>query len=110
MRKLVSVMVVMVMVFAFVGQVMAEEATGPAMDAAKKTTQYSENVVKGSVNTVGEAVKGTGEVAVSPFQAIGRWFKGKGKARNVVTDPIEKSGKTVYDATVNTGKTVQGTK
>ena len=110
MRKVISVLVFMVMVFAFSTNVIAEEATGPAMDAANKTADYSGKVVTGTVNTVGEAVKGTGEVAVSPVAAIGNWFKGKDKAGKIVTDPVNKTGKTVKDAAVNTGKTAQGKK
>lgn len=108
MRKVISALVVLVMVFAFVAEVMAVEPSGPAMDAAKKTGKYSKDVVKGSVNTVGNAVKGTTETAVSPVAAVGRLFKGKAKPQEVVTDPVNKGGKTVYNAAVDTGKTVQG--
>jgi hypothetical protein len=110
MKKFVSVLVVLVMVFAFVGEVMATEASGPAVDTAKKTTEYSKDVVKGTAKSAGEAVVGTGQAAVSPFAALGNWLTGKGKAKNIVTDPVNKTGETINKAAVNTGKTVQGKK
>ncbi|MDP8299304.1 MAG: hypothetical protein P9L88_05330 [Candidatus Tantalella remota] len=60
-----------------------------------------EDPITGSVKTVGRAAKGTVETAVSPVVAIGR-----GEPEKVITDPLNKGGKTVYDATVDTGKTV----
>ena len=108
MKKVLSVMVVMLMVFGMVAEVMATEASGPAMDAARKTGTYSKDVVKGSVNTVGKTTKGLGETLWSPFAAAGRWFRGEGKAKNIVVDPINKTGKTVHDTAVDTGKTVRG--
>ncbi|MFA6636682.1 MAG: hypothetical protein WCV56_06235 [Candidatus Omnitrophota bacterium] len=108
MKKVLAVMMVMVMVFGLAAEVMATEASGPAMDAARNTGKYSKDVVTGSVNTVGKTTKGLGETLWSPFAAVGRWFRGKAKPHEVVTDPINKGGKTVHDTAVNTGKTVQG--
>lgn len=110
MRKAISVLVVLVMVFAFVAEVMATEPSGPAMDAVKKSGQYSKDVVTGSVKTVGEAAKGTVETAVSPVIATGKALTGEGKAEEIVTSPVNKGGETVYNAAVNTGETVQGKK
>ena len=107
MKKCISILAIMVFVFVALSPAFAEEtSTNPPKDVA----QYSGNVVTGSVKTVGEAAKGTTETAVSPLVAFWRWMTGKGKGEKVVTDPVEKSGKTVYDATVNTGKTVVGEK
>jgi hypothetical protein len=110
MRKAVSILVVLVVAFAFAAEIMAKEPSGPAMDAAKKTGRYSRDVVHGSVNTVGKAVKGTTETAVSPFAAMGRLLKGKAKPQEVVKDPVNKGGRTVKDAAVNTGRAVRGRK
>ncbi len=81
-----------------------------AADAAKDTAEYTGNVVTGSVNTVGEAVDGTVKTGVSPFVAFWRSITGRGNPDKIVTDPVNQGGKTVYDATVNTGKTVVGQK
>jgi len=62
------------------------------------------------VNTVGEAAVGTTETAVSPFKAAWNWMTGKGKGKDIVTSPVNKGGKTIYDTTVSTGKTLEGKK
>jgi hypothetical protein len=105
MKKIMMVFVVAAFILTAVSPIMASAGSG---DPVKDTAKYSGNVVTGSVNTVGEAAKGTTEVAASPFVALWKAMTGQGKAENVVTDPVNKSGKTVYDATVNTGKTVTG--
>ena len=105
MKSMLLVLVVMALVFAAISPAFAGDRN-PAKDAAN----YTGNVVTGSVNTVGEATKGTTETAVSPFVAFWRSITGQGKPEKIVTDPVEKGGKTVYDATVNTGKTVTGQK
>jgi len=107
MKRVITVMIVMAFVLAAVSQVSA------VAQEAQKTAQsddYARNVLTGSVETVGEAAKGTTETAVSPIVAFWRSITGRGKPEKVVTDPVEKGGKTVYDATVNTGKTIAGEK
>ena len=79
-------------------------------DPARSVANYSGNVVTGSVQTVADAAKGATETAVSPIVAFWKWMAGKGKGENVVTDPVNRGGKTVYDAAVDTGKTVTGQK
>lgn len=106
MKRVITIMFVMAFGLMAVSPVIASAADKPVKDVA----DYSGGVVTGSVNTVGEAAKGTTETAVSPIVALWRSLIGKGKPGKVVTDPVEKGGKTVYDATVNTGKTVAGEK
>ncbi len=106
MKRCLTVLVVMVFVFVAASPMVLAATKDPV----KETAQYTGNVVTGSVNTVGEATKETTETAVSPLVAFWRAITGQGKAQNVVTDPLEKGGKTVYDATVNTGQTVTGQK
>ena len=86
-----------------------------AEDAAKKTdqpvkdvAQYTGAVATGSVKTVGTAAKETTEAGVSPLVAFWNWMTGKGKPEKVVTEPVERSGKAVANAVVNTGKTIVG--
>ena len=79
-------------------------------DPVTKTVDYTGNVVTGSVNTVGKAAEGTTETAVSPIVAFWRSLIGKQNPDKIVTDPVNKGGKTVYDATVDTGKTIAGEK
>ncbi|MDP8298667.1 MAG: hypothetical protein P9L88_02005 [Candidatus Tantalella remota] len=102
MKKLMAFMVVMALVIAFVAPA--------ALAADKSPAEYTGNVVTSSVNTVGEAVKGTTETAVSPIVAFWRSLIGKGNPDKIVTDPVNTGGKTIKDATVNTGKTVAGQK
>lgn len=73
----------------------------PALALAKDM----EDPVTGTVKTVGKAAQGTVETAVSPLEALG-----KGEPDKMVTDPVEKGGKTVYEATENTGKALTGQK
>ena len=111
MKKVLSVLIVMVFVVAVMAPAFAAtEPSGPAVDVAQKSAKYTGNVVTGSVNTVGEAAKGTTETAVSPFKALWSWMTGKGEGKKIVTDPVNQGGKTVYDTTVNTGKTLEGKK
>ncbi|MBD3425977.1 MAG: hypothetical protein GF409_01945 [Candidatus Omnitrophica bacterium] len=81
-----------------------------AQDKADDPVEYTGNVVTGSVNTVGKATQGTAETAVSPIVAFWNAITGKDKPEKIVTDPVNKGGKTIHDATVNTGKTVTGRK
>ena len=77
----------------------------------EKEYNYRKDVLAKEISKqVGEAAKDTTETAVSPLVAFWRFLTGKGKPRKIVTDPIEKSGETVYDTAVNTGKTVVGEK
>lgn len=111
MKRFVSVLVVFgFMVFAMAPLCLATEPSGPAMDAARKTTKYAGDVVTGSVKTVGEAAKGTTETAVSPLVSFWRNLRGKGRPTDVVTEPLRKGGETVRDAAVSTGQTVRGKK
>lgn len=109
MKKVISVLIAMAFVVAIAAPVFASnEASGPAMDAARGSAKYTGDVATGTVKTVGEAVKGTTETAVSPFTSLWRSMTGRGKARDVVTEPLKKGGKTVHDAAVGTGQTVRG--
>ncbi len=107
MKKVVAVLIIAGFILSSVSIAFAaEEEKNPA----EKAATYTGNVVSGSVNTVGEATKETTETAVSPLVALWRSLTGKGKPEKVVTDPINKGGETVYNATVNTGKTIVGEK
>lgn len=77
---------------------------------AEKADDPVTNVVKGSVNTVGHAAEGTVKTVAAPVEALGDSMKGEDTPDKIVTSPVEKGGETVYDATVNTGKTVTGQK
>lgn len=65
----------------------------------------NEDPVTGTVKTVGRAAQGTVETAVSPITALG-----KGEPDKMITDPVEKGGKTVCNATENTGKALTSQK
>ncbi len=108
MRKVISLLVIMVFVFTMTSVAIAAESN--FKKASKDAARYSGNVVTGSVNTVGEAVYGTTETAISPIKAFWRNLIGKGKPQEIVTSPINRGGETVRDAAVNTGKTVTGRK
>ena len=75
------------------------------LSSATAFAAQNEDPVTGTVKTVGRAAQGTVETAVSPLEALG-----KGKPDKIVTDPIEKGGKTVYNATKNTGKALTSQK
>jgi len=105
MKQFISILIVACFIVTIAPAVLAQDK-----NPAEKAVDYTGGVVTGSVNTVGEAAKGTTETAVSPIVAFWRNLIGKGKPQEVVTDPVEKGGKTVYDATVNTGKTITGEK
>ena len=77
---------------------------------SKDPVEYSGNVVTGSVKTVGKAAEGTAETAVSPIQAFWDFLTGKGSGEKVVTDPVEKGGRTIYKAGEDTDKTLRGKK
>ena len=98
MKKLATVLFVMAFVLGVVSPMVA---LAVQRDAAH-------DAVGGSMKTVGEAAKGTVETGVSPIVAFWRSITGRGKPEKIVTDPVEKGGKTVYDASVNTGKTITG--
>ena len=100
MKKLACLFVVVAVVCAFATAGFAAEAKDPV--------QYSGNVVTGSVKTVGEAAEGTTKAAVSPIEALWNFLTGKGKPEKIVTDPVNKSGDTIYKAGQNTDKTVKG--
>jgi len=102
MKRFIVIMFVTVFVLGLAAPV-AFSATDPDDDAAHRA-------VRGTVKTVGEAAKGTTETAVSPFVAFWRAITGQGKPEKVVTDPVEKGGKTIYDASEGTGKTITGQK
>lgn len=104
MKKIAIVMLVMAFVLSVVAPMAAmaqDQPQAPKQDAAHRA-------VKGTFQTAGEAAKGTTETAVSPFVALWRSMTGKGKPEKIVTDPVEKGGKTVYDASKNTAETVSG--
>lgn len=104
MRKIAIVMLVMAFVLSVVAPMAAmaqDQPQAPKQDAAHRA-------VKGTFQTVGEAAKGSTETAVSPLVAFWKAITGQDKAEKVVTDPVEKGGKTVYDASKNTAETVSG--
>jgi hypothetical protein len=102
MKKALMVLFVVAIGFAFTVSGFAAEKSDPV--------KYTGNVVSGSVNTVGEAVEGTTKTAVSPFKAFWNFLTGKGKGENVVTDPVNEGGRTIYKAGKNTANTVGGRK
>ena len=108
MKKVVSVLIIMAFVFTMTSVAMAGDRS--LGEDAKKAGHYVGGVCTGSVNTVGEAAKEITQKAVSPFVAFWRSITGKGIPQEVVTDPINKGGKAVYDTTVNTGNVVTGKK
>ena len=101
MKKLMVLIMVIAIAFAY---------AVPGFAANNDPVKYTGNVVTGSVKTVGEAAEGTAKTAVSPIEAFWNFLTGKDKGDKVVTDPINKGGKTIYDASVNTGKTITGQK
>ena len=103
MRKTVVLVLVIAMVCVYAMPVIAEEK-------AKDLAEYSGNVVTGTANTVGKATEGTAKTAVSPIVAFWNAITGKGTPEKIITDPVNEGGKTVYDASINTGKTVTGQK
>ena len=104
-----TTLIMLAVLFAFTA-VLAGNAAAASDNPARDVANYTGNVVTGSVETVGEAAKGTTETAASPIVAFWEWLTGKGEGRNIVTDPVNKGGETVYDASVNTGKTLTGQK
>lgn len=58
-----------------------------------------EDPITGSVKTVAKAIQGTVAAGESSIEALA-----KGDPAKAVSDPVQKSGETVYDATENTGK------
>lgn len=108
MGKIISVLVVLAMAFVFVSDVMADSPRKSPADGVRKVGSYSRDVVRGSVNTLGTTAKDASETAASPIMAMGRLLRGKAKPQEVVTDPINISGRTIRDTAVNTGKTIQG--
>lgn len=95
MRKSIAILVVVAVAFAM---------ALPAFAERKTVEDYGTPAAK----TVGEAAKGTAETAVSPVVAFWRWMTGKDKGEKVVTDPVNKTGETIYNAAVNAGETVTG--
>ena len=111
MKKGITILLAAIFAVAMIAPVaLAEEEIMKGENAAKETGEYTGNVVTGSVKTVGEAAEGTGETAVSPIVAFWRAITGQGKPEKVVTDPIEKGGKTIIDGTISTGKILMGEK
>ena len=112
MKKALLLTLAVILVLSFVSYSFAGDRSlkEDAKTAGKAAANYTGNVVTGSVNTVGEATKETTETAVSPIVALWRSITGKGKPKEIVTDPVNKGGEAVYNATVNTGNTVAGKK
>ncbi|MFQ5952683.1 MAG: hypothetical protein ACE5JK_04680 [Candidatus Omnitrophota bacterium] len=101
MRKMVLFVLVIAVACVF--------ATG-SYAAEKDPVQYTGNVVTGSVKTVGEAAEGTAKTAVSPIEALWNFLTGKGKGEKIVTEPVERGGRTIKRAGEDTGKTLRGEK
>lgn len=106
MKKITAVMVVLMFFCAMAPVSMANEKSfkETSKDVAKATVNYPINVVNESVNVVGKAVYGTTETAVSPIKAFWRSLIGKGSPKEIVVAPINKGGKTIKDAAVETVK------
>lgn len=99
--------IALLVVLAFVVAVAAPAFAG---NQARDVADYSGKVVTGSVNTVGEATNATAKTAVSPLTALWRSLTGQDTPEKIVTDPVNQGGKTLNDAAVNTGKTLEGKK
>ena len=110
MKKVITTLFVVVFAIAAIAPMALAQSTVKGDDPVKDTANYSGNVVTGSVNTVGAATEGTAETAVSPIVAFWRAITGQGKPDKVITDPIEKGGKTIIDGTISTGKILMGEK
>ena len=110
MKRVICLLIVAAMVFSAMSAFAEGSFVKDAKKAGKATAKYTGNVVEGTANTVGYAAKNTTETAVSPLVAFWRSITGRGKPEKIVTDPVNKGGKTVYDTTVNTGNTVTGKK
>jgi hypothetical protein len=108
MKRAICLLIVAAMVFSAAAAFAGSEFVQDTKKAGKASAKYTGDVVKGTADTVGYAAKGTTEVAVSPFVAFWKSITGQGKAEKIVTDPVNKAGKTVYDTSVNTGNTVTG--
>ncbi|MFH1836767.1 MAG: hypothetical protein ABH862_01455 [Candidatus Omnitrophota bacterium] len=104
MRKVMTVLVIMVFVFAMASIAMAQEKTftKASGDAVRATVNYPANVVNESVKVVGKAAYGTTQTAISPFTKFWNWATGKGEGKEILTAPINTAGKTVKDAAVGT--------
>jgi hypothetical protein len=87
-----AAVILLVMVFSLAAVAVAVEKE----DAAHRA-------VKGTMQTIGEAAKGTVEAATSPIRVVA-----EGHPEKVVTEPVVESGRTVYDASRNTAETVTG--
>lgn len=110
MKRAICLVIVLAVMFAATASFAASEFVTDSKKAGKATAAYSGDVVKGTANTVGYAADGTVKTAVSPFKALWNWMTGKGEGQKVVTEPVNTGGKTVYNAAVDTGKTVTGQK
>lgn len=95
MRKSIAILVVVAVALVMVLPAFAERKT-------------VEDYGTPAARTVGEAAKGTAETAVSPVVAFWKWMTGKDKGEKVVTDPVNKTGETIYDAAINAKDTVTG--
>ena len=83
MKKLTAIILISLMVLPSVGA-LAREVEDP---------------ITGSVKAVAKAIQGTVAAGESSIEALA-----KGDPAKAVSDPVQKTGETVYEATENTGK------
>jgi len=101
-------LVTILMIAAFT--VISSASVFAAMDEDVTTQAPKKDIITGTVETVGDAVVGTAETAVSPVTATGRMLAGEDTPDKIVTDPINQGGKTINKAAVDTGETLTGQK
>ena len=108
MKKITAILVATVFVFVAVSAGLAIAQDAQQQQAQQPKEDAAHRAVGGAMKTVGEASIGTTKTAVSPLVAFWRSITGRGTPDKIVTDPVEQGGKTVYDASKNTGETVTG--
>jgi len=88
MKKIVAVMIIILLV-------------APSMVFAVEEGKAKEGPIIGGLTTIREAGKGVVDTAMSPLVALKDNEPGK-----VVSDPVEKGGKTLYETGKNTAETI----
>ena len=111
MRKFNAIIVVCAFTFVLsaavgTGVASAEKSFKEATkDTGRAAVNYPANVVNESAKTVGRAVKGTADTVVNTVKTTGKAMVGKENPANVVRTPVEGTGRTLKEATVDTVKT-----
>ncbi len=106
MKRFIGIMSIFVVVFmvcaCFLPQVSMADFKKAAKDTGRASVNYPANVVNESAQTVGRAVKGTGEMVYNTGKATGEAFVGKRNPADILTESAEGTGKTLKNATVET--------